>query len=143
MTNTVFKNLNKNHQKRITVTEYLKTNFEVEDETINYFLLFVGKSLKETHEIYKKNPTLLKFNTTKSIIYENNYDVQSDYSSDEECERLKPIFNFPDIGFENQMRQEYKDFLNILQEDQQDFLFNNTKIDDFYRLFAPFYNPIF
>ena len=55
---TVFKNFNKNYQRKFTVREYLKSNFDVDDESIDYFLLFIGKSLKEKHEIYKKKSFL-------------------------------------------------------------------------------------
>ena len=51
---TVFKHCNKQYQNRIAVYKYLKTNFEIDDETLDYFLSFLGKSLKERNEIYKK-----------------------------------------------------------------------------------------
>lgn len=139
---TVFKHCNKQYQNRIATYKYLKTNFEIDDETLDYFLLFLGKSLKEQHEIYKKKSTLLKFNMI-NLTLDNNYDTLSDHSSDEEYVNIKSHLNFPDLEFENTMREEFKDFLNILQQDKQDFLFNNVKLDDFYRLFAPHYNPIF
>ena len=139
---TVINHCNKQYQHRILAYEYLKTNFDINDETLDYFLSLLGKSLKEQHEIYKKKSTLLKFNNT-NLTQDNNYDTLSDFSSDEEYVNVKPCFNFPDLEFENKMREEFQEFLIILQQDQQDFLFNNIKIDDFYRLFAPFYNPIF
>jgi hypothetical protein len=138
---TVFKHCNKQYQIRTSAYKYLKNNFEIDDETLEYFLSLLGKSLKEQHEIYKKKSNLLKFNMT-NLTYEN-YDTLSDNSSDEEYINVKPCLNFPDLDFENKMREEFQEFLIILQQDQQDFLFNNVKIDDFYRLFAPFYNPIF
>jgi hypothetical protein len=111
-TSTVFKHCNKQFQSKISAYKYLKTNFEIEDETLDYFLSFIGKSLKEQHEIYKKKSTLLRFNVN-NLTHDNNYDTLSDYSSDEEYVNVKPSYNFPDIEFENTMREEFKEFLNL------------------------------
>lgn len=129
---------------------YLLKNYNIDIATLDTFFVFLGKSIQDKYKLYKKNKYSLKKN-------EITIEEDCDYSEEESPEIFEKnefsIFSnktenminyeFPDIEFENQMNDEFEVFKDILEQDNQYYLRNNIKIDDFYRLFAPYYNPVF
>lgn len=137
MNKNTFKIYNTTIQKNTQIMKYLQDKYEVDDESVNLFLLFLGKSLKEKSLLYKKRDLQLE------NLNESSY--ESEYSSDDDENSLKRAvyYNTPDIEFEHEMRNDYEIFKNELRNDGQNYLYYNIFIDDFYRLFARFYNPVF
>jgi hypothetical protein len=137
MSNSPFNLFNTSYNKKKTIIDYLQSNFDVDIESIELFLKFLGKNLHEKKMLYENsNIQLYKIN---DIFFE------SEFSSEEETsiKRNSEYYNIPDIDFENQMMEEFDIFKNKLRDDNQNYLYYNTHLDDFYRLFARFYNPVF
>lgn len=131
----------KHYQTKNKIKNYLQLNFDIDNTTFDIFITFFNKSLHEKIELYKKQEYKI---IKPQIFLEDMSDSESDsstYSTNEYNEKKNSLF--PNIEFEDDMFNDYNEFLQILNNDGQDFLFNNTKIDDFYRLFANYYEPIF
>ena len=103
------------------------------------FLLFLNKDMLQKHELYKNKSFILFSN--------DELDYALDYSDTPTSNLLKTRnprkLYYPDLEFETQMTKDFEDFRQILLQDQQEFLYQSVKIDDFYRLFAPYYQPMF
>jgi len=132
-----FKIFNTNLKRTKSISEYLQNNFDVDDDSIELFLKFLGKSLHEKISLYK-------YHNIRLYRFSDNL-FESEFSSEEETDVKKKseYYNLPDMEFENQMMEEFKIFKGKLLEDGQSYLYYNTFLDDFYRLFARYYNPIF
>jgi len=132
-----FKIYNTNFTRTKSISKYLQDNFDVDNESVELFLKFLGKSLHEKNSLYK-NYDMKLYRFSDSLF-------ESEFSSEEETDVKKKseYYNLPDIDFENQMMEEFKMFKEKLLEDGQSYLYFNTFLDDFYRLFARCYNPVF
>ncbi len=120
------------------IKNYLVDRFDVDKDCVDNFVFFINKDIKEKHELYK--------NIT-SPYTNDELENSMDFSDSSNTNLLKTKFSsrcyYPDLNFEEQMEQEFQDFLDILLQDGQQYLQQCIKIDDFYRLFAPFYHPMF
>ena len=128
---------NKNLQQNIK--SYLQEYFDLDQKVIDMFLLFLNKDMLQKHELYKNKSFILFSN--------DELDYALDYSDTPTSNLLKTRnprkLYYPDLEFETQMTKDFEDFRQILLQDQQEFLYQSVKIDDFYRLFAPYYQPMF
>jgi hypothetical protein len=131
---TIFCQLHKKRNRNQNIKRYLLDNFDVQEDDVDYFLVFLGCTLNDKWKMYQE----LKSDIKK---YEK-YD-RIDFDQDDNNENLKNDIFVPDLIFENEMRESYNTFINIIKDDNQDYLYHNCKIDDFYRLFARHYNPVF
>ncbi len=132
-----FKIYDTNFTRTKSISKYLQDNFDVDNESVKLFLKFLGKSLHEKISLYK-NYDIKLYRFSDSLF-------ESEFSSEEETDMKKKAeyYNLPDMDFENQMMEEFKMFKEKLLEDGQSYLYFNTFLDDFYRLFAIYYNPVF
>jgi hypothetical protein len=132
-----FKSYNTMNMRHKSISKYLQDNYDVDRESVELFLKFIGKSLHEKIMLYK-NYDVRIYRFSDSLF-------DSEFSSEEETDIKKKAeyYNLPDIEFENEMREEFQMFREKLLEDGQSYLYFNTFIDDFYRLFARYYNPVF
>jgi len=123
-----------NKQKKRLV-DYL-SSYDVDDKSINLFLTFYKKDIKEKHFLYQS--TDYKLPNVEIDIHDLPYDEEN-YTYDDDIQTI----NFPDLEFENEMRKDFETFKSLCFEDNMLNLYYNIQLDDFYRLFAPNYNPVF
>jgi hypothetical protein len=123
------------------IREYLKNNFNVENSNISLFLLFLGKDLQTKIKLEQS------FNNPSNE--ENLFNLcysESDFSENESYIRTKKIKSniyFPDLEYEEEMRNQFNIFCDLLEQDNQYYIREHIKLDDFYRLFDPEYKPVF
>ena len=130
---TIFRQLNKKRNRNQNIKYYLLDNFDVQEDDVDYFLVFLGCTLDEKWKMYQElKPDIKKYEKSEKTEFEQD-----------ENENLKNDIFVPDLIFEKEMRESFDTFINILKDDNQDYLYHNCKIDDFYRLFARHYNPVF
>ena len=123
------------------IREYLKNNFNVENANISLFLLFLGKDLQTKIKLEQScnNPS------NEENLYNLCYS-ESDFSENETYIRTKKIKSniyFPDLEYEEEMRNQFNTFCDLLEQDNQSYIREHIKLDDFYRLFDPEYKPVF
>ena len=120
------------------IKNYLLDRFVVDKDCVDNFLLFFNKNTKEKHALYKNFTSPYSNDELENSI---------DFSDSPNTNLLKTKFSskcyYPDLNFEKQMEEEFKYFRDILLQDGQHHLHQSIEIDDFYRLFAPFYHPMF
>jgi hypothetical protein len=129
--------MNKQKQQRENLIKYL-SSYDIDDESLNLFLTFYKKDIKEKHTLYQSPTYKLPCIETDIYAYDLPYDDEN-YSYDDD---VQPT-NIPDLDFEYEMRQDFESFKSICLDDNMLDLYYNIQIDDFYRLFAPNYNPVF
>lgn len=126
-------------RKTNQIRSYLTEKYDLDKTTIKNFLAFYKKSTKEKLGLYKQDKYKVEnFIDTNDSTYlpfdddnlENNFNDEVSY-------------NFPDLIFENEMLHGFEQFKIQCLDDKMIDLYYNIQIDDFYRLFAPYYNPIF
>lgn len=127
--------MNKQKEQLKRTIEYL-SSYDVNEESIKLFLTFYKKDIKEKHILYK-HPEY-KLSSIEIDIPDLPYDDEN-YTYDDETQSI----NFPDLEFENEMKTDFETFKSICLEDNMLDLYYNVKLDDFYRLFANNYNPVF
>jgi hypothetical protein len=129
--------MNKQRKQKEQLVTYLSL-YNIDIETINTFLTFYKKNIKEKHTLYES--PIYKLPCIETDTYDLPYDEENyTYYDDDD----QTINNLPDLDFENEMRQDFETFKSICLEDNMLDLYNNIQLDDFYRLFAPNYNPVF
>lgn len=123
-----------NKQKKQLI-KYL-SSYDIDDNSIKLFLTFYKKDIKEKHILYQspehKLPNI-EIDIPDLPYEDENYNYEDDIQT----------INFPDLEFENEMRTDFETFKSICLEDKMLDLYYNIQLDDFYRLFAPNYNPVF
>lgn len=127
--------MNKQTEQMKRIIQYL-SSYGVDDDSINLFLTFYKKDIKEKHVLYKS--TEYKLPSIEIDITDLPYDDEN-YTYDDEIQTI----NFPDLEFENEMRTDFEKFKSLCFEDNMLDLYYNIQLDDFYRLFASNYNPVF
>ncbi len=128
----------KQQQLEQDIKNYLINNFDVNENIVANFQLFLNKDIKQKQKLYTK---IISPYTNDEL--ENSIDFSDASNSNFLRTRNPSRCYYPDLNFEKQMKEDFEDFCNILLQDGQHFLYQSIKIDDFYRLFAPFYHPIF
>lgn len=127
--------------RKNNIKSYLSNNYDIKDTQIDLFLKVLGKPLEEKILLYSKG----EYKLQSIVIKDDDLCTESDISDSNSNIKLKNKDNiyFPDLNFEEEMRQQFKRFCDILEEDNQLYIRQNITIDDFYLLFAPYYNPVF
>lgn len=131
--------MNQKKQEREKLKHYLQHNYNIDDETLNLFLTFYKKDITDKHTLYKKNTYKLPRLDMDFTDYNLPYEDEVSYIDDD----VKLFDNLPDLEFEKEMIEDFNTFKTICIQDKMLDLYSNIKIDDFYRLFAPNYNPVF
>lgn len=123
------------------IRTYLVNNYDISKDQISLFIKVLGKSLDEKLVFYAKE----KYKLHPFEMKDDDLCVESDISDNDSDIKLRNIENiyFPDLIFEEEMREQFQRFCDILNEDNQTYIREHITIDDFYLLFAPNYNPIF
>jgi hypothetical protein len=127
--------MNKQKEQRKQLVYYL-SSYDVDDESIKLFLTFYKKDIKEKHALYQS--PLYKLPYIEIDIPDLPYDDEN-YTYDDDIQNI----NLPNLELEDEMRNDFETFKSICLEDNMLDLYYNIQIDDFYRLFAPNYNPVF
>lgn len=132
---------NSNIIRKNDIKSYLSNNYDIKDEQIDLFLKVLGKPLEEKIILYSKG----EYKLQTIVIKDDDLCAESDISDSNSNITLRNKDNvyFPDLNFEEEMRQQFQRFCNILEEDNQLYIRQHITIDDFYLLFAPYYNPVF
>lgn len=130
--------MNKKRQEIETLKTYLLQHYDIDNDTFNLFLTFYKKDIKEKHILYKSNKYKLPCFDIESCTNDLPYDEEETNYDDDEL-----IINLPDIDFEYEINQDFNTFKSLCLQDNMLDLYYNIKIDDFYRLFASNYNPVF
>ena len=141
---TLIKIKNNRLIRESNIREYLKNNFDVENTNISLFLLFLGKDLQTKMKLDQSFNNSLNEEGLYNLCYsESDFSENETYIRSKTSRKIKSNMYFPDIDYEEEMRRQFKQFCDILEQDKQYFIREHIKIDDFYRLFDSEYKPVF